>query len=304
MSGAMQDSYGRDVTLQGQGGSIPLCTVFQETFPDAEIMLLGVEEPQCLIHAANESVDPTEIEKIALAEVLFMQNTRRRRPCSHDGGHPDAQALHGRGLLAAHGASGQAGGSGGAHGHPGRAGPDLMYFTAYEPIAITERITMLVLQASRGPALIVPVLERPDAEAARSRPCRSRLVGRQRPLRGDRQAARPARQVRDLGLGVGDARARPPAGAARVVYVSMTSTLPMLRAIKDAEELERLAAAGAAADACFEQIAKVRFAGRRESEVAADLAGCLRDHGHSEVDFTVVGSGPNGANPHHELTSG
>lgn len=73
MSGAMQDSYGRDVTLQGQGGSIPLCTVFQETFPDAEIMLLGVEEPQCLIHAANESVNPGEIEHIALAEVLFMQ---------------------------------------------------------------------------------------------------------------------------------------------------------------------------------------------------------------------------------------
>ena len=73
MSGAMQDSYGRDVTLQGQGGSIPLCTAFQEIFPDAEIMLLGVEEPQCLIHAANESVDPGEIEHIALAEVLFMQ---------------------------------------------------------------------------------------------------------------------------------------------------------------------------------------------------------------------------------------
>ena len=84
-------------------------------------------------------------------------------------------------------------------------------------------------------------------------------------------------------------------------YVSMTSTLPMLRAIKDADELARLAAAGSAADARFEQIAKGQFAGRRESEIAADLAGCLRDHGHSEVDFTVVGSGPNGANPHHEF---
>jgi cysteinylglycine-S-conjugate dipeptidase len=73
MRGAMHDAYGRDVTLQGQGGSIPLCTVLQQTFPDAEIMLLGVEEPQCQIHAANESVDPTEIERIALAEVLFMQ---------------------------------------------------------------------------------------------------------------------------------------------------------------------------------------------------------------------------------------
>jgi acetylornithine deacetylase/succinyl-diaminopimelate desuccinylase-like protein len=74
---AMRDSYGRDVTLQGQGGSIPLCTAFQETFPDAEIMLLGVEEPKCLIHAANESVDPTEIERIALAEALFLHEYAR-----------------------------------------------------------------------------------------------------------------------------------------------------------------------------------------------------------------------------------
>ena len=34
--------------------------------------------------------------------------------------------------------------------------------------------------------------------------------------------------------------------------------------------------------------------------MAADLAGLLIEHGHSQVDFTVVGSGPNGANPHHE----
>ena len=44
----------------------------------------------------------------------------------------------------------------------------------------------------------------------------------------------------------------------------------------------------------------MRFAGRRETEVAADLANLLLEHGHSQVDFTVVGSGPNGANPHHE----
>jgi cysteinylglycine-S-conjugate dipeptidase len=57
----MREVYGRDVTLQGDGGSIPLCNVLQETFPDAEIMPLGVEEPLCLIHAPNESVDPSEI---------------------------------------------------------------------------------------------------------------------------------------------------------------------------------------------------------------------------------------------------
>jgi Xaa-Pro aminopeptidase len=75
----------------------------------------------------------------------------------------------------------------------------------------------------------------------------------------------------------------------------------MLRALKDADELERLAAAGAAADATLEELVKTPFAGRRETEIAADLNRLLREHGHSQVDFTVVGSGPNGANPHHEM---
>jgi cysteinylglycine-S-conjugate dipeptidase len=79
MSQAMKDVYGRDITLQGQGGSIPLCNVFQQTFPDAEIMLIGVEEPLCLIHAPNESVDPSEIENMAAVEATFLQNYAARK---------------------------------------------------------------------------------------------------------------------------------------------------------------------------------------------------------------------------------
>jgi acetylornithine deacetylase/succinyl-diaminopimelate desuccinylase-like protein len=70
----MREAYGRDVTMAGQGGSIPLCNALQETFPEAGIMLLGVEEPLCLIHSPNESVDPDEIERLALAEALFLQS--------------------------------------------------------------------------------------------------------------------------------------------------------------------------------------------------------------------------------------
>lgn len=73
LAAALEDAYGRDHVTQGQGGSIPLCNTLQETYPEAEIMLIGVEEPSCLIHAANESVDPSEIERIALAEALFLQ---------------------------------------------------------------------------------------------------------------------------------------------------------------------------------------------------------------------------------------
>jgi cysteinylglycine-S-conjugate dipeptidase len=73
MKAAMEEAFGRPMTTEGQGGSIPLCNVLAETYPDAEIMLLGVEEPQCLIHAPNESVHPSEIEHTALAEALFLQ---------------------------------------------------------------------------------------------------------------------------------------------------------------------------------------------------------------------------------------
>ncbi len=75
----------------------------------------------------------------------------------------------------------------------------------------------------------------------------------------------------------------------------------MLRAVKDGHELDRLAAAGAAADAAYGEILQVVASpAARETEVAADLAALLRKFGHEQVDFTVVGSGPNGANPHHE----
>ncbi|PKV78087.1 dipeptidase [Nocardia fluminea] len=76
MEQAMATAYGRDVTTEGQGGSIPLCNVFADTYPNAEIMLIGVEEPKCLIHAPNESVDPSEIEHMALAEALFLTSYR------------------------------------------------------------------------------------------------------------------------------------------------------------------------------------------------------------------------------------
>ncbi len=79
MNRSLEEAYDRPATTQGEGGSIPLCNVLGETLPDAEIMLLGVEEPACLIHAPNESVDPAEISRIALAEALFLTHYRAAR---------------------------------------------------------------------------------------------------------------------------------------------------------------------------------------------------------------------------------
>jgi len=73
ISSAMMDAFGKPMSTLGQGGSIPLCNVFAETYPDAELIMMGVEEPAALIHAANESVAPSEIQSMALVEALFMQ---------------------------------------------------------------------------------------------------------------------------------------------------------------------------------------------------------------------------------------
>lgn len=73
MVAAMSAAYSKQVVAMGQGASIPLCNVFQSSFPKAEIMLFGVEEPKALIHAPNESVDPSEIENMAVSLALFLQ---------------------------------------------------------------------------------------------------------------------------------------------------------------------------------------------------------------------------------------
>jgi Xaa-Pro aminopeptidase len=181
-------------------------------------------------------------------------------------------------------------------------GPDLVWLTGYQPTAITERLTVLVLAPGEEPTLLVPTLERPDAEGAAGAPGLSIVDWAD----GEDPFARASALIRaDATMGIADsAWAMHLLGLQDALpgssYRSLTQCLPMLRAVKDADELARLAAAGAAADATYEQILGVRFAGRKETDVAADLARFLRDFGHEQVDFTVVGSGPNGANPHHE----
>jgi Xaa-Pro aminopeptidase len=181
-------------------------------------------------------------------------------------------------------------------------GPDLVWLTGYRPTAITERLTMLVLAPDAPPTLLVPVLERPDAESAAA----ASALRMQDWTDGSDPYDAGSALLRPHGrFGISDAawavhllglqRALPRSG-----FRALGECLPMLRAVKGPDELERLAAAGAAADATYLQIVDLPFEGRRETEVAADLARLLREHGHEQVDFTVVGSGPNGANPHHE----
>ena len=76
-AGALRAAFGRDVVHYGQGGSIPLVAALERIVPGAELILWGAEEPLCKIHAPDESVDLGELQRMVLAEALFLADARR-----------------------------------------------------------------------------------------------------------------------------------------------------------------------------------------------------------------------------------
>ena len=210
----MEEAFGRPMTTEGQGGSIPLCNVLAETYPDAEIMLLGVEEPKCLIHAPNESVDPSEIEHIALAEALFLQNATRQAQAMSAPRPFTAEDFARRMARAAEQAeaAGLTGVLVDARARPRSTSPATRRSRSPSGSRCSSS------RRHREPAMIVPILERPDAEA---RPSAATIAltrldrRRATPTRRPRALLDPHGALRDLRLGLGDAAARPPAGAAR-----------------------------------------------------------------------------------------
>ncbi|MFC9049047.1 dipeptidase [Streptomyces violaceoruber] len=75
MADAMAVAYpGEEMQYAGQGGSIPLCNTLASLYPQAEILLIGLSEPEAQIHAVNESVSPEELERLSVAEAHFLRN--------------------------------------------------------------------------------------------------------------------------------------------------------------------------------------------------------------------------------------
>ncbi len=84
-------------------------------------------------------------------------------------------------------------------------------------------------------------------------------------------------------------------------FVLATDVLAELFTVKDAAEIEQLAFAGRAIDKVHAKVPELLRAGRTEAEVAAELSHLILAD-HDAVDFIIVGSGPNGANPHHSFS--
>jgi acetylornithine deacetylase/succinyl-diaminopimelate desuccinylase-like protein len=71
---ALETAWGTPAVLAGAGGSIPFVTGYAGLFPDAEILITGVEDPDTRAHGANESLHLATFERACLAEALLLRN--------------------------------------------------------------------------------------------------------------------------------------------------------------------------------------------------------------------------------------
>jgi acetylornithine deacetylase/succinyl-diaminopimelate desuccinylase-like protein len=69
---AFTDAWGVAPVDIGVGGSIPFVAAFAERFPEAAILVTGVEDPDARAHGANESLHLGEFEKVCVAEALLL----------------------------------------------------------------------------------------------------------------------------------------------------------------------------------------------------------------------------------------
>ncbi len=181
-------------------------------------------------------------------------------------------------------------------------GSDLRYLTSYDALPL-ERPTLLIVTADAPPMMIAPRLEQHRVEHEML------LSSVELHVYGEHDDA----------LGLAARLVHPSAGARVAVgdqmwtaftlglqqalpgraWMRASEVIAPLRAVKDAGELDRLAAVGRSIDAVHRRVPEVLATGRTEREVARDLAGMIRE-GHDAVSFVIVAAGPNGASPHHE----
>jgi len=75
---AFEQAWGTAPVDIGIGGSIPFVADLVAMFPDAAILVTGVEDPDSRAHGANESVHLGELEKVVLAEALLLTRLAER----------------------------------------------------------------------------------------------------------------------------------------------------------------------------------------------------------------------------------
>src|ERR1700683_4117471 len=187
-------------------------------------------------------------------------------------------------------------------------GADLPWLTGYRAMPL-ERLTMLVMTEGGDPTLVVPALEAPRVASADALFSLAPWSDTEDPIdtvvsllatgaTGSGGALRLAISDRAWTTTLLALQRRLP--DARWAEAS-TVTGP-LRAVKDRAERDALHRAGAAADrvAAALQAGEIELIGHTEAAVSSRIGALLIEHGHQQVNFAIVGSGPNAASPHHQ----
>jgi Xaa-Pro aminopeptidase len=183
-------------------------------------------------------------------------------------------------------------------------GASLFYLTGIRAM-MSERVYLLSIPANGQPRLILPTFERASAEDSG---VDAEIIEWSDAV-GPSQAYAAA--VEGLGLSQVvaiddqlwtafflDLKSR----VEIADWVKASGIMSQLRSRKSKEEIATLKQAAAIADKTLAQLIKLKFSGRRESEIAAEIQRLLIDNGQEAVQFKIVGSGENGAKPHHEAS--
>ena len=186
-------------------------------------------------------------------------------------------------------------------------GTDLRYLLDHSGES-HERLTCLVLPAAghlAPPALVVPRLEAPGFALGQLEALGVEIVtwtdGEDPYLLVSDLAGGPTR------MAVADGMPARHVFGLRDAFPDIAQTLagPIVRELrmrKDAAEIAQLRAAGAAIDRVHARMGELLRPGRTEAQVGADIAAAIVAEGHTEAAFVIVGSGPNGASPHHDVS--
>ena len=70
---AFRQAWGTEPIDMGMGGSIPFIAEFAAAFPDATILVTGVEDPGTQAHSVNESLHLGVLQCAAMSEALLLQ---------------------------------------------------------------------------------------------------------------------------------------------------------------------------------------------------------------------------------------
>ncbi|HXT45989.1 MAG TPA: Xaa-Pro peptidase family protein [Pseudonocardiaceae bacterium] len=187
-------------------------------------------------------------------------------------------------------------------------GPDLRYLLGIAGES-HERLTCLVIPADGDPALVVPALERPGLDGT---PVVDLGLEVAEWADGEDPYALAATLLHRSGsaamrTAVGDAMPAAHVLGLRAALPDRTqelasTVLAPLRMRKDAAEIAALAVAGQAIDRVHARMGEWLRVGRTEAQVGADVAAAIVAEGHTAAAFVIVGSGPNGASPHHDVS--